>query len=38
VRCAQCALHLPRAAALHDDDWYCCEAHRAEHHARKQQP
>ena len=32
VRCAHCAVHLPRGQAVQDGDaWYCCEAHRAEH-------
>ena len=32
VRCARCALHLPRSSALrHDADWFCSEAHRAEY-------
>jgi uncharacterized protein len=32
VRCAHCAVHLPRGQAVQEgDDWFCCEAHRAEH-------
>lgn len=37
VQCKRCALHLPRSTAVrHEGDWFCCEAHRAEHLARKQ--
>jgi uncharacterized protein len=39
VRCARCAVHLPRSAALqHDADWFCSETHRAEHIAHRNDP
>ena len=30
VRCAHCAVHLPRSQAIREgEDWFCSEAHRA---------
>ncbi len=32
VRCAHCAVHVPRAGALqHHGHWFCCAEHRSLH-------